>query len=103
MEASYIFRSQLPSINQYTKVFILTLSQMKAGWVDSTVPAPSLSTTTATAPSSKTMVSILMISTKTTMNDTMTAPDPTAKTITTIGYQDITVTVMAKTIVLVPS
>ena len=67
--------------------------QLKAGRFDSSLLAPS----------SKTMVSILMISTKTTMNDTMMAPDPTAKTITAIGDQDITVTVMATTIVLVPS
>ena len=85
VEAHYIFRAQSPSTNQYTKVAILPLSHLKAGWVDLKAPAPSLSTTTATmmAPASKTMVSILTISTEMTAKDTTAATAPTAKTITT--------------------
>ena len=101
VEARYIFRDQSPSINHYTKVVILPLSQLKVGWFNSTSPAPSSSTTTATtmvtAPLSKTMVLILTISTETTTNYTTTTTAPTAKTITTIGDQETTVTVMATT------
>ena len=59
-EARYIFRDQSTSINHYTKVVILALSQTKVGWVDSTAPAPSsltkMATMMAPALSSKTMV-----------------------------------------------
>ena len=51
-------------------------------------------TTTALAQLSKTMVSNFTILTKTTTKDMTTAPVPTYKMITMIGYQDITVTVM---------
>ena len=43
---------------------------------------------------SKTMLSISAISTETTMKDIMTTQVPTDKTITMIGYQETTVTVM---------
>ena len=33
VEARYIFRAQSPSINLYTKVFILTLYHLKSRWV----------------------------------------------------------------------
>ena len=60
VEACYIFRDQSQSINQYTKVANLPLSQLKAGWVNLTAPAPSSSTAAATTmapePSSKTLV-----------------------------------------------
>ena len=49
---------------------------------------------TTTAPASKTMVSISVISIEMTMKDTMTAPAPAAKTITTIGDQETIVTVI---------
>ena len=100
VEARYIFGAQSPSINQYTKAVILPLSHMKAVWADVMVLAPPSLTMTdtmmATAPSSETIVPILMISTKTTTKDTMTAQMPTAKTITVIGDQEATVTSMAK-------
>ena len=70
VEACYIFRSQSSYINHYTKVVILLLYHLKAGWVDSPVPVPSSSMTTATTtapePSFKTMVST---STKLTKNE----------------------------------
>ena len=50
-------------------------------------------TTMAPAPSSKKMVSILTILTKTTTKDTKMAPDPTAKTINKIGDHETTATV----------
>ena len=91
VESRYIFIDQSPSINHYTKVIILPLSQLKAIWVDLKSPAPSSSMTTAMvtamapALSSKTIVLILAISTETTAKDTMTTPEPTAKMMSTIG------------------
>ena len=49
----------------------------------------------APAPSSKTVVSILRISTKMTTNDKTTALESTSKRRTMIGYQETNVTVMA--------
>ena len=97
MEARYIFRAHSPSINQYTKVVIIPLSQLKAGWFNSTAPAPSSSMTmdtmTVPAPLSKTMVLVSIISTETRKKYMTTALAPTANKITILGYQDTTVTV----------